>query len=65
MGEENNVSAEVDPEDVFEFYDERSAILEFDARLPRFVAEQQAVEEAAAKFGVSEDWVSQVIEGLE
>lgn len=54
----------VDPEDVFEFYDERAAVLEFDSGLPRFVAEQQAVEETAAKFGVSEEWVTEVVEGL-
>lgn len=40
-----------DPHDVIEFWTERSAVIEFEARLPRLNAESMALKEVVARYG--------------
>lgn len=42
---------EFDPHDVIEFFEERAAITEFEARLPRLNAESMALKEVVERYG--------------
>jgi hypothetical protein len=43
--------SEFDPHDVIEFFEERAAMAEFEARLPRMNAESMALKDVAARHG--------------
>lgn len=40
-----------DPHDVIEFFEERAAVTEFEARIPRINAESMALREVADRYG--------------
>lgn len=42
---------EFNPHDVWEFFQERSAVIEYEARLPRINAESMALREVSQRYG--------------
>lgn len=42
---------EIDPVSIMEFWSERSAVIEFEAQIPRINAESMALKEVVARYG--------------
>lgn len=54
-----------DPYNILEYTEERAAIFEYDANMPRVAAEQEAVRRAVLKFRLNDDQGSGTVIGAE